>query len=143
MTPHAPSGTSRRAVDGDLGWGLGVVFRAHAKAARDAMDDVPGGPRGFHVLEAADGQEALALFELRHSEIALVLMDLTMPHLDGGQAFLRMHSVNPKVPVVLTSGYSEQDVLSDFLGRGLAGFLPKPYQSSQFLAVLRQAVEGG
>jgi len=53
MTPHAASGTSRRQVDGDLGWGLGVVFRAHAKAAREAMEDVPGGPRGFQVLEAA------------------------------------------------------------------------------------------
>lgn len=115
------------------------------------VDDEPGARAvarglaeglGFQVLEAADGQEALALFELRHAEIRAVLMDLTMPHLDGRQAFLRMHAVAPEVPVVLTSGYSEQDVLADFLGRGLAGFLAKPYQSSQFLAVIRQAVEG-
>ncbi len=97
---------------------------------------------GFQVLEAADGLEAVALFELRHSEIAAVLMDLTMPHMDGRQAFLRMHQADPEIPVVLTSGYSEQDVLVDFLGKGLAGFLPKPYQSSQFLSVLRRAVEG-
>jgi len=98
---------------------------------------------GFQVLEAADGQEAVALFELRHTEIRLVLMDLTMPRMDGRQAFFRMHEVDPGVPVVLTSGYSEQDVLADFLGRGLAGFLAKPYQGSQFQAVLRQAMEGG
>ena len=98
---------------------------------------------GFQVLEAADGVEAVALFELRHEELTAVLMDRTMPHMDGRQAFLRMNAVDPAIPVVLTSGYSEQDVLSDFLGKGLAGFLPKPYQSSQFLAVLRQAVEGG
>jgi PAS domain S-box-containing protein len=104
--------------------------------ARSMAEDL-----GFHVLEATDGQEALALFELRHAEIALVLMDLTMPHLDGGQAFLRMHSVNPKVPIVLTSGYSEQDVLAEFTGSGLAGFLPKPYLGSQFLGVLRQAMQ--
>jgi CheY-like chemotaxis protein len=67
-------------------------------------------------------------------------MDLTMPHMDGRQAFLRMRDMDPTVPVVLTSGYSEQDVLADFLGKGLAGFLAKPYQSSQFVAVLRQAV---
>jgi FixJ family two-component response regulator len=64
-----------------------------------------------------------------------------MPHMDGRQAFLRMREVDPRVPVVLTSGYSEQDVLADFLGKGLAGFLPKPYQSSQFISVIRQAVE--
>jgi PAS domain S-box-containing protein len=98
---------------------------------------------GFQVVEAVDGREGVALFELHHREITAVLMDLTMPHLDGRQAFLRMHAVNPDVPVVLTSGYSEQDAIGDFVGRGLAGFLAKPYQSSQFHAVLRQAVEGG
>ena len=116
------------------------------------VDDEPGARAvarglaealGFQVLEASNGLEAVALFELRHEELTAVLMDLTMPHMDGRQAFLRMNAVDPAIPVVLTSGYSEQDVLSDFLGKGLAGFLPKPYQSSQFLAVLRQAVEGG
>ena len=95
---------------------------------------------GFQVLEAADGQEALGLFELRHQELAAVLMDLTMPHLDGRRAFLRMHEMDPSVPVVMTSGYSEEDVVADFLGRGLAGFLAKPYQSGQFLAALKQAM---
>jgi two-component system, cell cycle sensor histidine kinase and response regulator CckA len=115
------------------------------------VDDEPGAravarelarSMGFQVLEAADGLEAVALFELRHTEITAVLMDLTMPHMDGRQAFLRMHQTDPKIPVVLTSGYSEQDVLADFLGKGLAGFLPKPYQRSQFQSILRQAVEG-
>ena len=115
------------------------------------VDDEPGAravaralaeSHGFQTLEAADGLEAVALFDLRHTEITAVLMDLTMPHMDGRQAFLRMQQVDPKIPVVLTSGYSEQDVLADFLGKGLAGFLPKPYQSSQFLSVIRQAVEG-
>jgi CheY-like chemotaxis protein len=115
------------------------------------VDDEPGAravarelarSMGFQVLEAADGLEAVALFELRHTEITVVLMDLTMPHMDGRQAFLRMHQTDPKIPVVLTSGYSEQDVLADFLGKGLAGFLPKPYQRSQFQSILRQAVEG-
>jgi CheY-like chemotaxis protein len=107
--------------------------RAVARALAESL--------GFQVLEAADGLEAVALFELRHAEIEAVLMDLTMPHMDGRQAFLRMREVDPRVPVVLTSGYSEQDVLADFLGKGLAGFLPKPYQSSQFISVIRQAVE--
>jgi PAS domain S-box-containing protein len=124
------------------GWrGHGLLLLVDDEPSARAVGRSMAEDLGFHVLEAADGQEALALFELRHSEIALVLMDLTMPHLDGGQAFLRMHSVNPKVPVVLSSGYSEQDVLAEFTGCGLAGFLPKPYQSTQFLGVLRQALE--
>jgi CheY-like chemotaxis protein len=110
-------------------------------SARDVARRMAEG-LGFHVLEAADGQEALAIFELRHAELSAVLMDLTMPRMNGGQAFLSMREVNPGVPVVLTSGYSEQDVLAEFLGRGLAGFLPKPYLGSQFMGVLRRAMEG-
>ena len=114
------------------------------------VDDEPGARAvaramaeglGFQVVEAADGREALALFELRHGELDLVLMDLTMPHLDGHQAFLQMRAVDASVPVILTSGYSEEEVLREFLGRGLAGFLAKPYQRSQFMAVLQQALE--
>ena len=52
-----PSHPNRRAVDGDLGWDLGIVFRAHAKAARAALGDVPGGPRGFQVLVAACAEQ--------------------------------------------------------------------------------------
>ncbi len=107
--------------------------RAIAQAMAEAL--------GFQVVEAADGREAVAIFELRHRELSAVIMDLTMPHMDGRQAFLQMRAVNPAVPVVLSSGYNEQDVLGEFLGRGLVGFLPKPYQQSQFMAVLRQALE--
>jgi len=96
---------------------------------------------GFQVIEAMDGREAVMLFEQMHEQLALVVMDLTMPHMDGREAFRCMQAVNPAVPVVLSSGYSEQHVISDFVGRGLAGFLPKPYQRNQFEAVLRKALE--
>ena len=123
--------------------GHGVLLIVDDEPAARAVARALAEASGFQVREAADGQEAVTLFELRHTEIRAVLMDLTMPHMDGRQAFLRMHEVDPEVPVVLTSGYSEQDVLGDFLGRGLAGFLAKPYQGGQFQAVLRQALEGG
>jgi len=96
---------------------------------------------GFEVVEASDGREGVLIFERLHSELSLVLMDLTMPHMDGRQAFLCMRVVNPQVPVVLSSGYSEQEAIADFTGRGLAGFLPKPYQRSEFQAVIRKAYE--
>jgi CheY-like chemotaxis protein len=67
-------------------------------------------------------------------------MDLTMPHMDGKEAFLQMRALDNGVPVVLTSGYNEQDALKDFLGRGLAGFLPKPYQWTQFQVVIQKAL---
>ena len=124
------------------GWqGHGILLLVDDEPSARAVARGLAENLGFQVLEATDGQEAVAMFELRHPEIRAVLMDLTMPHMDGRQAFLRMHAVAPEVPVVLTSGYSEQDVLDDFVGRGLAGFLPKPYQGSQFVAVLNRVLE--
>ncbi|WP_291272105.1 ATP-binding protein [Geothrix sp.] len=124
------------------GWrGHGLLLLVDDEPSARAVARELAESLGFQVLEAADGQEAVSMFELRHAEITVVLMDLTMPHMDGRQAFQHMHAVDPQVPVVLSSGYNEQDVLADFLGRGLAGFLPKPYQSSQFQTVLREAME--
>jgi CheY-like chemotaxis protein/two-component sensor histidine kinase len=82
---------------------------------------------GFSVLTAGDGAEAVARYRERQSEIDLVVLDLTMPHMDGAQAFGELRRINPSVRVVLASGYSEDDVAARFAGKGLDGVLPKPY----------------
>ncbi|GLH74237.1 hypothetical protein GETHLI_27390 [Geothrix limicola] len=134
IPPPAPTGTEWQ--------GHGILLVVDDEPTARAVARGLGERLGFQVMEASDGAEALSLFELRHSEISVVLMDLTMPNMDGGQAFLLMHEVDPKVPVVLTSGYSEQEILAEFMGKGLAGFLAKPYQSSQFLKILQAALTG-
>jgi len=96
---------------------------------------------GFQVVEASDGEEAVAIFEQQSGDFALVVMDLTMPKMDGREAFLRMRNLNSSVPVILSSGFSESDAIQNFTGRGLAGFLPKPYQKAQFELVIQQAIE--
>jgi len=116
---------------------LVVDDETDARAVARAM----GAHLGFHVVEASDGEEAVAIFQRSRGVFSLVLMDLTMPRMDGREAFLKMRQIDPTVPVVLTSGFSENDAVSDFAGRGLAGFLPKPYQRSQFEQILRQALE--
>jgi PAS domain S-box-containing protein len=130
---EAPAETATTLGRGTL---LLVDDESGARAVALAMANL----MGFHVVEASDGLEALALFKQRKGEFALVLMDLTMPHMDGREAFLAMRHLDPEVPVVLTSGYNEQEAVKDFLGRGLAGFLAKPYQWSQFQAVVEHAV---
>jgi PAS domain S-box-containing protein len=97
---------------------------------------------GFKIIEAADGREGLAVFKARRAELALVLMDLTMPHMDGREAFLAMRDIDPAVPVILSSGYSESDAARAFIGKGLAGFLQKPYRVDQFIEVVRQVLNG-
>ncbi len=82
---------------------------------------------GFSVLTAVDGREAVELFKVHQEEVVGVLLDLTMPHLDGGQVFREIRKIDPDVRVILTSGYSEQDATQEFVGKGLAGFIQKPF----------------
>jgi PAS domain S-box-containing protein len=85
--------------------------------------------RGFRVSEAPDGETALAMFRAAPAEYALVVLDLTMPGMDGDATFRALHSVRPDVRVLLTSGYHETEVTQLFAGRGLAGFLQKPFRA--------------
>ena len=89
---------------------------------------------GFSVLTAPDGREALKVFREHADEIVCVLLDLTMPHMDGEEAFREMRYLHPDVTVILCSGYNEQDATQRFAGKGLAGFIQKPYN----MAVLRE-----
>ncbi len=82
---------------------------------------------GFDVLVAADGREGLEVFEAERSRIVCVLLDLTMPNLDGVETFREMRRLNPEISIILCSGYNEVDATQNFTGKGLAGFLQKPY----------------
>jgi two-component system cell cycle sensor histidine kinase/response regulator CckA len=95
---------------------------------------------GFQVLLAADGREALAVYREHGAEIALILLDLTMPHMDGEETFRELRALDPEVRVVMSSGYSEQDVTSRFVGQGPTGFVQKPYTMALIEERLRAAL---
>jgi two-component system, cell cycle sensor histidine kinase and response regulator CckA len=96
---------------------------------------------GFRVITCTDGREALKVFQQRQDQIRFVLMDLTMPHMDGEEAFREMRRINPEVKVIMTSGYNEQDVSQKFVGKKLAGFLQKPYTLSALGRAARKILE--
>ena len=88
---------------------------------------------GYSVLIAQDGQKALEVFRQHATEICAVLLDLTMPKMSGEETFHELRRLRRDIPVVLSSGYSEQEVSRRFLGDRPAGFLQKPYLPSQLL----------
>ena len=91
---------------------------------------------GYQVVAAADGRQAIEAFEAEPG-ISFVILDLTMPNLDGEQCFRELRRVNPDVKVIITSGYNEQEVSQKFAGMGLAGFIQKPYTLSMLEKVIR------
>jgi len=97
---------------------------------------------GFQVVCVNGGREALEVFRARGAEIACVLLDLTMPQLDGEQVFREIRRLRPDAKVILSSGYDESDVTSRFAGEGLAGFIQKPYRSDSLRAKLREVLGG-
>ncbi len=92
---------------------------------------------GFATLTANNGREAVEIFSST-PDIAFVILDLTMPHMDGEQCFRELRRLDPDVKVILSSGYSEHEVTRKFVGKGLAGFIQKPYT----LSVLKEAIRG-
>ncbi len=90
---------------------------------------------GFKVITADDGREALEIFK-SINDIAFVILDLTMTNMDGVQCFRELRQLNPTVKVIISSGYNKQDVVQKFIGKGLAGFLQKPYR----LPALKEAI---
>ncbi len=95
---------------------------------------------GFTVVTASDGREALAVFKEHQNEITAVLLDLTMPYVDGEECFREIRNIRSDVPVILSSGYSEQEATKRFAGKGLAGFLKKPYEVNALLEKMFDAL---
>lgn len=91
---------------------------------------------GMKVLKACDGWEALQVYKKHQSEIRCVLMDLTMPQMDGAEAFSELRKIDPCVKIVLASGFSEHEIENRFCGQNLSGVLQKPYSLDSLRKVL-------
>ncbi|MGD0821948.1 MAG: PAS domain S-box protein [Desulfomonilia bacterium] len=96
---------------------------------------------GYKVMTACDGEEAVKIFRENASEIVCVILDLTMPRLDGMAAFDELRHIKADVKVILSSGYDEREATERFTGKGLAGFIKKPYQLSILRAELGRVLK--
>jgi signal transduction histidine kinase len=96
---------------------------------------------GFSVLAACDGNAGVELFGQHSDQIVGVLLDLTMPRMNGEETFREMRRIRPDVRVLLASGYAEQDTVHKFASKGLAGFIQKPFQFDKLLEKVRQMLE--
>jgi len=93
---------------------------------------------GFEVIPAEDGLAAVAAFQVHHLGLCAVLLDLKMPKMGGREAFLEFQKLNPGVPVIICTGFGENEEVQDLITRGAAGMLAKPYQIATMAAKLKQ-----
>lgn len=98
---------------------------------------------GLTVLLAKDGSEAVEVFRRHKDELDLVLLDMTMPVMGGEQTFSRIRRLKPEAKVILMSGYAEADATDSFAGRGLSGFIQKPFKCEQLEAKLKEFFGSG
>jgi PAS domain S-box-containing protein len=93
---------------------------------------------GYEVVSAADGIEAVEAFKQDHPRLCAILLDLKMPRMAGREAFLAIREIDPTVPVIVCTGYGENEEVQELLTLGAAGMLAKPYHISALAAKLRE-----
>jgi two-component system cell cycle sensor histidine kinase/response regulator CckA len=139
--------TDQRIV-GEQGQAAGAATAAHHKGDTILMVDdeeqiVRSVSRllvalGYTVLTARNGSEAVEIFRRNHDRVALVILDMIMPGLSGGQTFEALRAVAPSVKVLLSSGYSIEGQATTIMNRGCNGFIQKPFGLAELSAKIKE-----
>ena len=137
-----PAAAAAPAAPADAVWqGHGTVLLVDDEEAVRDLGQRMLEKIGFCALVAANGPAAVAQLQAHREEIALIILDLTMPDMAGEDLFNTLQKIKPGVPILMCSGYDEQAVSCNIAGPGYAGFLQKPYQQAALRAKLRAVVE--
>lgn len=93
---------------------------------------------GYKVYKAGSGQEAVAVYMEKKNRIDLIMLDMIMPGISGGETFDLLREINPNIPVLLTSGYNINKQVRQILDRGCNGFLQKPFHPEKLSRKIRE-----
>jgi CheY-like chemotaxis protein len=96
--------------------------------------------RGFTVVTASDGSEGIEMYKQNRNDLAIVLLDLTMPKVGGVEAMRAMRNIRADVPIIFSSGYNESNALDQDALASAAGFIQKPYRASALSDKVREVL---
>lgn len=136
-----PEGEHKKRRESLAGHTCRVLVIDDEETIRSVTADMLG-ELGFEAVEAASGEEGLALLAEAGSGIDIVLLDQVMPGMDGVSTFRELRRIRPDIKVVLASGFSQLEVSERFAGLGLNGFLSKPYVMKELADELSLALRG-
>jgi signal transduction histidine kinase/CheY-like chemotaxis protein len=111
--------------------GSGIVLVVDDEELLREFTTAALGRLGYGVLTAADGERGVAVFRERHAELEGVLLDLKMPNKNGRDAFVEMHAIDPSVPILICSGYGDNEEAQSLISLGAAGLLGKPFKIAE------------
>ena len=97
---------------------------------------------GYRVLVARNGEEAIRTYKKNKHEIDIVILDMIMPGMAGGEVYDRLKALDPEVKVILSSGYSLNGRAEEILEHGCNGFIQKPFDMQQLSQKIRDALTG-
>jgi len=103
------------------------------ESAQDLLKEL-----GYSVITAENGPKAIEIFEKQHEDIDLVVLDMIMPGVTGGQVFDRLRKIDPEARILLSSGYSINGEATEILDRGCDGFIQKPFRIEVFSRKIRE-----
>jgi CheY-like chemotaxis protein len=97
---------------------------------------------GYSVLIATNGNEAIDLYRTHHREIDLVVLDLVMPGMDGGQVYVALKAIDPSIKAFFCTGYVSDQLIASLLEEEKLRAIAKPFRPDQFLRTVREVIEG-
>jgi CheY-like chemotaxis protein len=153
LTEHAGGATQKMAVHPDLAPFMRSKKTAETRASKQSImivDDEQMAltlmnriltESGFNIVTAQSGFECLDQFRRRPYTYELILLDLTMPFMDGEETFHRLREIRADVPVLLCTGFIQEDRLKSLMAAGLAGFVRKPLAPGEIVGVVRSTLQ--
>jgi CheY-like chemotaxis protein len=116
-----------------------VLVADHDRNSLEEIEQMLTG-EDYRVLSVRDAFEAISIYARLWAGVDLVILDFTMPGLSGDLIFEELKAINPQVAAVVSTGFTQSAKLSQMLGQGLKGFLPKPFEKEKFLRQVAQVL---
>ncbi len=92
-------------------------------------------------MTAKSGEEAIGVYKKNHDKIDMVIIDMIMPDMDGGETYDKLKEINPNIKVLLSSGYSINGQATEILDRGCNGFIQKPFNMADLSKKIREILD--
>jgi PAS domain S-box-containing protein len=140
VTPARPDNVTVEGIEEWRGSGTGLVVDDEADIRQTATDMLES--LGFQVRTASDGRRAVKVLREHPETIDFVLLDVTMPGLDGAATLRELRRIRADVPTILMSGYTQPGTTTRFDGEPLVGFVQKPFRLATLAQSVKRALDG-